>query len=37
MVHQVKRLQSPNFMIVNHDATRLPSLTYADPVSRSAV
>ncbi|XP_067932243.1 RNA cytosine-C(5)-methyltransferase NSUN2-like [Watersipora subatra] len=33
MVHQVKRLQSPNFMIVNHDATRLPSMTFADPVT----
>ncbi|KAF6024665.1 NSUN2 [Bugula neritina] len=30
MVHQIKRLQSPNFMIVNHDATRLPSLTYTN-------
>jgi len=32
MVHQIKRLQSPNFMIVNHDATRLPSLTYTNEV-----
>ncbi|KAK2193840.1 hypothetical protein NP493_5g14014 [Ridgeia piscesae] len=26
MVHQVKRLESPNFMIINHDASKMPSL-----------
>ncbi|XP_013415807.1 tRNA (cytosine(34)-C(5))-methyltransferase isoform X2 [Lingula anatina] len=26
MVHQVKRLQSPCFMIVNHDATTMPNI-----------
>ena len=33
MVHQVKRLQSPNLMIINHDATKLPNMTYTNPVS----
>ncbi|KAI0240420.1 RNA cytosine-C(5)-methyltransferase NSUN2 [Lamellibrachia satsuma] len=26
MVHQVKRLESPNFMIINHDASKMPNL-----------
>ena len=26
MVHQVKRLSSPCFMIINHDASQLPNL-----------
>merc|ERR1712142_108014 len=25
MMHQVKRLASPNFLIINHDATQLPN------------
>ncbi len=26
MVHQIKRLESPNFVVMNHDASRLPRL-----------
>ncbi|XP_064610384.1 LOW QUALITY PROTEIN: RNA cytosine-C(5)-methyltransferase NSUN2-like [Liolophura sinensis] len=33
MTHQVKRLQSPNCMIINHDATILPNLFLSSPKS----
>jgi len=33
MVHQVKRLESPNCMIINHDATKLPNLTMTNKVT----
>jgi 16S rRNA C967 or C1407 C5-methylase (RsmB/RsmF family) len=25
LMHQLKRLESPNFMIINHDASSLPN------------
>jgi hypothetical protein len=28
LVHQAKRLQSPNYIITNHDATIMPNLQY---------
>lgn len=28
LVHQVKRLESPCFAIINHDASNLPNLKY---------
>lgn len=32
MVHQVKRLESPNFMIINHDASKMPNLRLSPEV-----
>ena len=32
MVHQVKRLESANFMIINHDASKMPSLRLSTQV-----
>ncbi|CAH1803381.1 unnamed protein product [Owenia fusiformis] len=31
MTHQVKRLASPNFMIINHDASTMPNIFLSDP------
>mmetsp|Transcript_16001 Transcript_16001/g.41412 ORF Transcript_16001/g.41412 Transcript_16001/m.41412 type:complete len:771 (+) Transcript_16001:142-2454(+) len=33
LTHQTKRLQSPNFVVTNLDATRFPSLWVPDPAS----
>lgn len=32
LVHQTKRLQSPTFMIINHDASVLPAMKYVTEV-----
>ena len=32
LVHQTKRLQSPTFMIINHDASVLPSMKFLTEV-----
>lgn len=37
MVHQVKRLESPAFMVINHDATQMPNLRLSPPVSMSGL
>lgn len=31
LAHQTKRLQSPNYMITNHDASRFPTMKIAGP------
>ena len=31
LVHQLKRLESPNFMIVNHDSSVLPNIRFQSP------
>jgi tRNA (cytosine34-C5)-methyltransferase len=28
LVHQLKRLESPNFMIINHDSSVLPNIRF---------
>ncbi len=28
LMHQLKRLESPNFMIINHDASAMPNIRY---------
>lgn len=31
LMHQLKRLESPNFMIINHDASSLPNFRTQPP------
>ena len=37
LMHQLKRLESPNFMIINHDASSLPNFRTESADTPSAI